>query len=1160
MSELKIYLLGNPKILINGEEIHTDRRKAIALLAYLALNRRVHSRESLATLFWPDYDTSSAYAYLRRTIWELNQALGEGWLAVERDSLALNHKREIWLDVDDFQQMTESDPSGGLEHSAFSNLEAAASLYRGDFMEAFNLPDSPSFDEWQLFQRESLRQSLAGNLKHLSIEYMERGEAEKAIDTVQRWIKMDPLHEPAHRQLMLLYSRAGQRTAAIRQYQNLRDLLDKELGLEPEKETTGLMDEIRKGSLSFESPQTRISTTPAWFSEQSTAQVSPSHVANMPTYLTPFIGRREEMQKVIGFLNDPACRLLTLIGPGGIGKTRLAVQSAEVVSGNYRNGVIFIGLAGLSAGDDILPALMKALQITYYEQANQPRQQVLNYLRNKNLLLILDNFEHVISDENIKLIIDIFSIANQTNILVTSRTILNLQGEQLYPLAGMHIPRGEVDHMSVTDWLEYSAIQLFLQSAQRAHPEFEINEQNIRSVVKICQTLDGMPLAIELATTWLEVLPVNDVAGEIIRSLDFLATDQRDIPERQRSIRAVFDTTMKYLTPKEQDVYCRLSIFQGGFSREAAKSVADANLRDLANLTRKSLLQHDEHGRYASHELLRQYGFEILTQDVDAWWEVRDRQGSYYAAFLNSLRKETYGPGQIIALRSIEQEIENISLAWQWMIIQREYERMWQVILGIISYFFHTQFNPIFDQFTESAIEMLEDENSAEQLAQNLLATLLILRANSYYELTTGRPVKYCKQAEELFQKTGSLPDLGPVYSLFGSTYGWYVDLHQGITYLRDSLSIAQEKGAGWEVAISKRLLGELLFQINEFREAKLFIEDATQMFFELGDYLDYANCLITLGFIAANEQDIAAAIHHNEQAMEIYEELGDRGNIGLCLYTKGHLYVSLGDYQRAVEHYRAAEEIMHELGSLPGIASMLSWQSITLMRMGDLEEARELRQKSLDISVASENNTDIVWGYFELGEIIRLQGDLNTAREMYQKSFELFQESRLFSLRPFYYRGMGDLALSTGDPQQAREYFSLSLESALEEYHTWIAIYARVCLARSEILLGDFKTAKEQLETALKATQNDSNIGLKMLVLAGYAELYAALERFAEAAELASQILDNPASWYEVQGFAADVLKGVAGKLSGEALAATQKRGKADGWADTISHLLAAS
>jgi len=154
----------------------------------------------------------------------------------------------------------------------------------------------------------------------------------------------------------------------------------------------------------------------------------------------------------------------------------------------------------------------------------------------------------------------------------------------------------------------------------------------------------------------------------------------------------------------------------------------------------------------------------------------------------------------------------------------------------------------------------------------------------------------------------------------------------------------------------------------------------------------------------------------------------------------------------------------------------------------------------------------------------------------------------------------MGDLALSTGDPQQAREYFSLSLESALEEYHTWIAIYARVCLARSEILLGDFKTAKEQLETALKATQNDSNIGLKMLVLAGYAELYAALERFAEAAELASQILDNPASWYEVQGFAADVLKGVAGKLSGEALAATQKRGKADGWADTISHLLAAS
>ena len=238
----------------------------------------------------------------------------------------------------------------------------------------------------------------------------------------------------------------------------------------------------------------------------------------------------------------------------------------------------------------------------------------------------------------------------------------------------------------------------------------------------------------------------------------------------------------------------------------------------------------------------------------------------------------------------------------------------------------------------------------------------------------------------------------------------------------------------------------------------------------------------------------------------------------------------------------------------------MLSWQSITAMRMGDLENARELRQKSLDLSVTTENTTDIVWGHFEMGEILRLQGDLDAARDMFQSSFDLFQESKLFSLRPFYYRGMGDLALANGDPHEAREHFSLSLKYALEEYHTWIAIYARVCLARSEILLGDLESAQEQLDNALQATQNDANIGLKMLVLAGYAELFAALEKHAEAAEFASLVLENPGSWHEIQGIAADVLKAVAGKLPGNLLAEAQKRGRDGKWEETVAHLLVTS
>lgn len=1160
MSELKICLLGNPCIKVDGEEIHTDRRKAIALLAYLAVTGKAHSRESLATLFWPDYDTSSAYAYLRRTIWELNQALGEGWLAVERDSLALDQDRQIWLDVDAFQKLADASRSHGSEQHALADLEQAAAFYRGDFMEAFNLPDSTGFDEWQLFQRDALRQTLAGALKHLSMEYMERGETQKAIETAQRWVKMDPLHEPAHRQLMLLYARAGQRTAAIRQYETLVELLSTEMGLEPEAETEALLENIRKGNLSDRSPESAMASMSLRVSEPLPVRTGAAQLSNLPTHLTLFVGREEELEQVTKLFRDLSCRLLTLVGPGGIGKTRLAIQSAEKLAASYQNGVVFVSLAGLSAGDDILPALVKGLQFAYYEQGAQPRQQVLNYLRNKDLLLLLDNFEHVITDDNIKFIIDLVTSAPGIDLLVTSRASLNLQGEQLYPLSGMKLPAGGRDHIGPEDWQKYSAIQMFVQCARRAQPDFEINVNNLRVVLEICQTLQGMPLGIELAATWLEVLPIEEIASEIVRSLDFLETDQHDIPDRQRSIRAVFETTIGYLTPKEQDIFRRLSIFQGGFNREAAKTVAGASLRDLANLTRKSLLQHDEHGRYAAHELLRQYAFDLLVQDMDAWWDVRDKQAGYYARLLLSSAAEAFGPRQMIVLRSIEQEVENILVAWHWMIIQKDFERMWQVVLGVIPYFFQIQFNPIFDQFADPAIEMLEDEKSDETLARDLLATLLVLKANSYNELTTGRPAQFCKRAEQLFQETGSLPDLGAIYSLFGSSYGYYVDPHAGIDYLRDSLSLAHDKGDRWEVALSEFLLGQGLYQINEREEAKIVLEKANQIFFELGDYLDHAHCLIQLGFIAGNEQDLEAALRYSEQATEIYEELGDRGNLGISIYTKGHLYSSLGDYQKAVEAYHAAEEIMHEIGSLSGVASMLSWQSITLLRMGDLEGAFELRQRSLDLALETDNRTDIVWGYYEMGEIMRLQGDLEGARDMYQKSQDMFQDSKHYNLRPFYYRGLGDLALVSGDYKQAHEYFSLSLELSLEEYHTWLAIYARFCLARSEIRLGDLQAAALNLQEALAATQYDSNLSLKMLIFAGFVELYAAQGRNAEAAEFASLVLNHPASWQEVQDIAADALTGVAKKLPGNELASAQQRGRALDWEKAHAALLAAA
>ncbi len=1152
MPQLAIQLLGTPVITIDGKEVRGERRKAIALLSYLAATGESQSRETLATLLWPDYDSKRAYAYLRRTIWELNKMLGEGWLTVDREFVALNQAADIQVDLHLFHQKLDQPISSDPSQDDYSGLEDAIDLYQNDFMHSFYLSDSQGFDEWQQFQRDSVRRHAAEGLEKLVQAYLKTGQYQKAISAAQKWVRLDEFHEPAHRFLIRAYAQAGQRSAAIRHYDSLVQQLSHGMGLEPEQETLFLVESIRQGEFRRDPVHSVMFEKPRIDDQES--------IPRFPVPLTPFVGRSEELEDVSQLLNDPTCRLLTLVGPGGIGKTRLALQSAAALQDNYPDGAIFVGLSALSSGEDILPALAKGLHYTYYEQDNQPRQQVLNFLRNKKILLLFDNFEHVISDENIQFLLEILSTAYQVKILITSRASLNLQGENLYAVAGMEYPAGDIDIQGKDKWQDFSAIVLFAQCAKRANPGFDVSGQNLTHIVSICQSVQGMPLGIELAATWLEVLSESEIAEEIKQSLDFLETDQRDIPIRQRSLRAVFETTWRYLKPEEQDIYQRLSIFQGSFTREAAQAVAGANLRDLADLTHKSLLQHDERGRYWSHELLRQYAFDKLASNMDIWWDVRDQHSSYYASFLSRASHQKTGSQQTLVMKSIDLELENITLGWHWMIIHQYYDQMWQVVQGMLPYLWTWFFSPVIDQLIDPAIEMLEDERSEETLAKNLLATLMVVKSNSYSELTTGRPVQYCRRAEAIFMETGSLPDLGIVYTLFGTTYGWYADLHKGIEFLQECLSILRENDQRWEIAVTERMLAQLLFQIDNRNEARKLAEESTRHSWEIGDLSNYALGLNLLGNIAGNDQDLDRAIEYNQQALEIFEEIGDIANVSLSLYSKGHLYVSLGEYAQAVEHYRTAEMVMQDIGNLNGIASMIGWQSIALMRMGEYDRARELRQRSLDLAIETSNMNDIVWGYFELGEIIRLQGDLGTAREMYEKSWHYFQDLKLFSPRPFYYRGIGDIAFAEGDYLQAKQQFQKSTQLAMEEYHAWMVIYAQVCLARAQIRLNELAASERVLAEALRATLLDSNVGLKMLAIVAYAELNSAKNQYPQAAELASLAIETPATWQEYRDIASEVLLTAARNIPSESLTRAQMQGKNADWEFVIGELLSRS
>ena len=332
---------------------------------------------------------------------------------------------------------------------------------------------------------------------------------------------------------------------------------------------------------------------------------------NLPAESTPFIGREAEIETLSHFLADPATRLVTILGMGGMGKTRLALATArQYISldstqpSPFENGIYFIPLAPLHAANAVILTLAESVQFSFYA-AHNPKQQLLDFLREKSMLLVMDNFEHVLDAAN--LVGDILEAAPNVKIIVTSRERLNLRGETVFNIGGM----------ALTDWenldtaQDNNAVKLFLQSARRVQPSFDLKADDLPHLAQIFQMVQGMPLGIELAAAWVDALHLEEIAQEIQQNRHFLETEMRDVPERHRSIRAVFEYSWHLLGDSERDIFTYLSVFRGGFTRDAAIAVTGIGLRALTTLVNKSLISRDSDGRYHIHVLIREYAMEM---------------------------------------------------------------------------------------------------------------------------------------------------------------------------------------------------------------------------------------------------------------------------------------------------------------------------------------------------------------------------------------------------------------------------------------------------------------------------------------------------------------------------------------------------------------------
>ena len=570
-------------------------------------------------------------------------------------------------------------------------MHKAALLYRGDFLAGFSLRDSANFDDWQFFQQEAMRRTFADALQKLVSLLLQGRLFTEAISFAQRWLALDTLNEEAHRQLMKAYTWNGQRHTALRQYQECQRVLKMELGIAPEPATTTLYEGIVSGNYEKQYgnyqilsekmlPGTiEVATVADWPGMRATRPV-----CNLPIPSTKFIGRQQELKQIESQLSDPACWLLTLLGQGGSGKTRLAIEIAQYQINNFTHGVYFIPLSAVKDQQSFAPTIARAMGLTLGQHGPTPEEQLLDFLREKSLLMILDSFEGLTQWTG--LLAQIHSNASEVKMLVTSRHRLHLQGEWVIGINGLDYPPERAQKASgrTGEGLKtYSAVELFLQASHRTCVTFQPEPEDMAAIHQITQLLEGMPLGLELAATWVNTLSCHEISQEIKRGLDILETTLVDIPDRQRSIRAVFDYSWNLLSNREQVLLPRLAVFRGSFSRQAAEQVAGISLRELSCLVDKSLVQRTPEGRFDLHDQLRQYCAERLDQVPADNHETHRRHCAYFSTRLWEWNQQMSQDQQGQTLRVVEVELANLQASCEWAIRQKRLDYLEQSMDGM---------------------------------------------------------------------------------------------------------------------------------------------------------------------------------------------------------------------------------------------------------------------------------------------------------------------------------------------------------------------------------------------------------------------------------------------------------------------------------------------
>ncbi|MDL1895250.1 tetratricopeptide repeat protein [Anaerolineae bacterium CFX7] len=921
---LKLTALGHASVIFGDENIGCKLpAKALALLIYLAVTARPHSREHLANLLWGEESETKAQASLRQALSKL-KPIADEYLISEKATVAFDTSKTYWLDVERLEI------GDWRLQSPISSLQSLVSLYPGDFLQTLSLKNAPEFEVWVLEQREKYRARAAEWFARIVQENLDAGNARDALAALNRLIALDAWNENAHQQKMRVLARMGKTKDALAQYQTLKKTLRDDLDIEPSPETTALFEKIRDAR---------------------------SLAATPPAALTPFIGRAHARAELARWLAQPATRLVTLFGPGGVGKTRLALTLAQDLRERFLHGSAYISLQAVNAASNVVPTIGAALHFSF-SRATDAVTQLGNFLQDKELLLVLDNFEQLTDAAND--LARLLQLAPEIKILVTSRARLALQAERVYEVRGLEY--ANVTGFQNLSRLEGDAPQLFAERAQRVSPAFAWNENNALAVTRICGAVEGLPLALELAAGLTRGATLETIAAQLERDVTALDSDLRDVSERHRSVRAVFEQSWNALNARERAALQKLSVLRGGFDANAAREIADADAATLSALADKALLYRATETRFDLHALVREFAREKLAR-AQGEAETRARHAQFFGEFVAARASRIIGGTQAQTLAEMRVELENARLAWQWFVAQRDAEKLNRCAPAL--YRFHKA-------------------QSLFQQAETLLAP--------------AAAFSYVAQAR------------------LGATFYFLNKLDDARRELAAAFARAQQADDKSESAFCLLQIGNVAFDAGDFALAAQNFEMCLGHAQAVKDYYLLTDAYNNLAFTAARRGDLAQARVLCEHSIDAATRLDEKRGIAGARMNLALIEYSEGKFDAAREQLELALPCFHAVNDQRGVNMTLANLGELAREQNDLARAEELYRRALKGYQDIGQPEKIAQQFRNLGEVAMRRGAYVEAQQLFRDALAVCERGGMRYWEAFTHLGLGKVALKLTD------------------------------------------------------------------------------------------------------------------------------------------------